>query len=110
MNYNAGKGEQKNWIVTEPHFDPRHQGKCEAIFCQGNGYLGVRHSTEESYIGQVRNCFVAGTFNKAAENEVTELPNAADVIGIDIYGNRAGKSVSRIDRGIVRYDFFNDIT
>jgi hypothetical glycosyl hydrolase len=84
MKYNKGTGEFKNWLVTETDFDPRFQGKCETIFCQGNGYMGMRTATEERYINQVRNTFVSGTFNKFDEYDVTELPNAADVSNIDI--------------------------
>lgn len=85
MKYNTGTGDLTNWIVEETSFTSTLQGKCEAIFCQGNGYLGVRCATEESYTGQVRNTFVAGTFNKFDESEVTELPNAADVTAVDIW-------------------------
>ena len=85
MKYNTGTGDLSNWIVEEADFTSKLQGKCEAIFCQGNGYLGVRCATEESYTGQMRDTFVAGTFNKFDEVEVTELPNAADVTAVDIW-------------------------
>jgi len=85
MNYTFGQGEYKNWMVCESDFNPNFQGKCEATFVLGNGYMGIRSSTEETYVGQIRNTFVAGTFNKCDADEVTELPNAADVVGIDIY-------------------------
>ncbi|AQG80077.1 glycoside hydrolase family 65 protein [Spirosoma montaniterrae] len=85
MKYNTGSGDLTNWIVEEAAFTPKFQGKCEAIFCQGNGYMGVRCATEESYTNQVRNTFVAGTFNKFDEYDVTELPNAADVTALDIW-------------------------
>lgn len=85
MQYNRGKGELRNWLVTETDFDTRFQGKCETIFCQGNGYMGMRTATEERYINQVRDTFVSGTFNKFDDNEVTELPNAADISNIDIF-------------------------
>jgi hypothetical glycosyl hydrolase len=84
MNYDKGTGELQNWLVTETDFDTRFQGKCETIFCQGNGYMGMRTATEERYINQVRDTFVAGAFNKFDDNDVTELPNAADVSNIDI--------------------------
>jgi len=84
MQYDRGTGELKNWLVSEKDFDSRFQGKCETIFCQGNGYMGMRAATEERYINQVRNTFVSGTFNKFDEYDVTELPNAADVSNIDI--------------------------
>jgi len=72
------------WKVYETAFHKDLQGKCEAILCLGNGYMGVRSALEENYTGQVRNMFVAGTFNRFDENEVTELPNAADMTAIEI--------------------------
>lgn len=84
MKYNAGIGEQKNWIVQESVFDERYLGKCEAIFAQGNGYLGIRNALEEGYTREVRDTFITGTFNKASDGEVTELPNIPDMTGITI--------------------------
>lgn len=84
INYSQGKGDLENWIVSEMEFNPDALGKCEAIMCLGNGYLGLRSATEEPYMRETRNLFVNGTFNKAEENEVTELPNLADVSKIDI--------------------------
>lgn len=82
MKYDAGKGSLTNWLVEESAFDAAFLGKCEAIFCQGNGYLGVRSALEEEYVGETRNLFVTGTFNKFDENEVTELPNIPDMTKI----------------------------
>lgn len=82
MQYTKGQGALKNWIVSEPSFNDSHLGKCETIMALGNGYLGVRSATEEAYVGEVRNTFVAGTFNKFDPHEVTELPNCADVFQI----------------------------
>lgn len=87
MNYHQGQESLENWIVAETDFKQKFQGKCEVIFGLGNGYLGIRSSTEESYLGQTRNMFVSGTFNKCNANEVTELPNVADVIRIDFFIN-----------------------
>ncbi|WP_163151048.1 glycoside hydrolase family 65 protein [Anoxybacillus sp. MB8] len=87
LQYNLGTGEYKNWIVSEVAFNPHALGKCEAIMALGNGYMGLRSATEESYVGQVRNLFVAGTFNQFDEYEVTELPNAPDVVELDIWLN-----------------------
>ncbi len=84
MLYTTRNKELENWLITETSFKAENQGKCEAIFGQGNGYLGMRHATEETYFGTRRNLFVAGTFNKFDEHEVTELPNAADVAALDI--------------------------
>ena len=72
------------WILAESSFDPDEQGKVEANFCLGNGYLGLRSATEENYLGQTRDLLVAGTFDCFSPEEVTELPNAADVTNIEL--------------------------
>lgn len=74
----------EEWILGEKGFDSRYLGKCESVMCLGNGYMCIRSATEEPYLGEKRDFFVAGTFNKFDENEVTELPNAADVINFYI--------------------------
>ncbi|AOV08587.1 glycoside hydrolase family 65 protein [Sporosarcina ureilytica] len=84
LNYSRGKGDLKNWLISEIDFSSNALGKCEATMSLGNGYMGMRSATEEPYIHETRNLFVNGTFNKAAENEVTELPNLADVTRLDI--------------------------
>lgn len=84
INYEKGQGDLKNWLIEESEFDTRHLGKFEAIFAQGNGYLGVRNALEERYVEETRDTFITGTFNKAGEDEVTELPNIPDVTAVDI--------------------------
>lgn len=95
LKYDAGQGEWSNWLVTETGFDPAHQGKGEAVLSLGNGYMGLRSATDENYVGQVRNWFVAGTFNKFDEHEVTELPNAADVTELSITLNGENFSLEK---------------
>lgn len=95
MNYNKGQGPKKNWILEEASFDERCLGKCEAVFCQGNGYLGLRNSLEEQYVGTTRNLFAAGTFNKASAAEVTELPNLPDLVNMEIQVNGERFSLNR---------------
>ena len=73
------------WILREDCFDADRLGKCEAIMSLGNGYMGLRSAAEEKYLGETRNLLVNGTFNKFDENEVTELPNAADVTAIELW-------------------------
>ena len=51
------------WIIGEKRFDSRYLGKYESILCLGNGYMCIRSATEETYPGETRNFFVAGTFN-----------------------------------------------
>ena len=72
------------WYVRERRFDKEALGKCEVVMSLGNGYLGLRSATEESYPGEIRDLFIAGTFDKFDEYEVTELPNAADTIRMEI--------------------------
>ncbi len=90
MKYDSGTGELAGWLVEESAFDPRYLGKCEAVFCQGNGYLGLRNALEEEYVGETRNLFVTGTFDRFDANEVTELPNMPDMtkIVLSIDGKR----------------------
>ena len=77
------------WKIIETDFNPTALGKVEANFCLGNGYLGLRSATEERYLGETRDLLVAGTFNRFSLEEVTELPNAADVTNIEITLNGA---------------------
>ncbi|MGI6107837.1 MAG: glycoside hydrolase family 65 protein [Lachnospiraceae bacterium] len=99
INYTKGTGELTDWLIEETVFNEETLGKCEAIFCQGNGYLGVRNALEESYLGETRDLLVNGTFNKAGENEVTELPNLPDITAMEI---RIDGERYALDRGTVR--------
>ncbi len=82
MRYDLGKGIKENWLVAEEGFDDAHLGKAEAIFCQGNGYLGQRAALEEAYAGETRDLLVAGTFDRFDDSEVTELPNLPDLTNL----------------------------
>lgn len=84
LNYSRGEGELENWLISETEFSSSELGKCEAVMYLGNGYMGIRSATEEPYIGEKRNFFVNGIFNCSQENEVTELPNLADIVQMDI--------------------------
>ncbi len=87
------------WILAEKGFDSRYLGKCESVMCLGNGYMCIRSATEEQYLGEKRGFFVAGTFNKFDENEVTELPNAADVIQVHI---EIGGEIFSLEKGEIK--------
>lgn len=87
IKYDLGHGDHEDWLVCEEKFDGRYLSKCEAVFCQGNGYLGVRHALEEEYTGTTRDMFVTGTFHKFYEDEVTELPNFPDFTKIELFIN-----------------------
>ncbi len=102
MRYNLGVGVDKNWTMTEEVFIQELLGKCEAVMSLGNGYMGIRSATEESYVGEVRNTFVAGIFNKFVDGEVTELANIADVIGMVIRIN--GERLDLITGKVIDYN------
>lgn len=88
LDYGKGSGDTKSWLITEMYFNDEVLGKAESIFSLGNGYMGVRSATEERYSKETRGHFIAGTFNKfSGDKEVTELPNAADMIEMELLLN-----------------------
>lgn len=72
----------QNWLVEETRIHPEAPRKFESILCLGNGYMGVRAATDESYEKTVRYTLVAGTFDKMERKNTTELPNAADTTAV----------------------------
>lgn len=79
-----------NWVVREDAFRPEYARKYESILCQGNGYMGVRAATEESYEKTVRYTLVAGTFDKMEGKNTTELPNCADTTEVYLFADGIG--------------------
>lgn len=92
----------EQWILEERRFLPEYIGKYEAIFTQGNGYLGQRAALDEPYVDQTRNLFVSGTFDRFDESEVTELPNLPDVTNIRLFVD--GREFSMIGGELERYN------
>ena len=90
------------WILGEDEFDPKFFSKVETCFNLGNGYLGLRSSSEEQYVGEQRDLIVAGTYNFFAEGETIELPNAADVTNIEFKFN--GDRLDLNQGEIIKYD------
>lgn len=86
-----------NWIISENSFDASALGKTEAVFCLGNGYIGLRSAAEEHYAGETRDLLVAGSFDRVSPDEVTELPNAADMTNIEITLNGERFDLTRGD-------------
>ena len=74
----------RGWLVREGEFSPESIRKYESILCQGNGYMGVRASLEESYERTSRCTLVAGTFDWAAHKNTTELPASADTTAVHL--------------------------
>ena len=101
MNYRKGTGAETSWIIEETSFHEKYTGKCESIFTQGNGYLGLRNSLEERYVDTVRGMFITGTFNKASKEEATELPNVSDIVNMEIELN--GERFSMTEDNLKEY-------
>ena len=101
MNYRKGTGAETSWIIEETSFHEKYTGKCESIFTQGNGYLGLRNSLEERYVDTVRGMFITGTFNKASKEEATDLPNVSDIVNMEIELN--GERFSMTEDNLKEY-------
>lgn len=95
MKYDRVIDGRRNWAVEETRFDPDHLAKCESIFSLGNGYLGLRSSLEEGYVGEKRGLFVAGTFNRSEADEAPELPNLPDITNAELTMNGCRFSMER---------------
>src|SRR4051794_37038518 len=71
-------------IIYENKFDLHSINKFASLMTLGNGYLGLRATYDEDYFEQTRGMYVAGIYNKAAENEPSDLVNLPDLAGIRI--------------------------
>lgn len=107
IQYDTGTGTAANWLIEETLFNGAHLGKCEAIFCQGNGYLGQRAALEEAYVGERRGLFVTGTFDRFSQQEVTELPNLPDMTALRLSLN--GERFSMDSGRLLRYSRVFDL-
>ena len=95
--------QNQPWIIKENSFDNNFLSKCESVFALGNGYLGVRSAFEENYIGEKRDMFVSGTFDRFDKSEVTELPNVPDFIQMEFVIN--GRNLDLNLGEITQYSF-----
>lgn len=64
--------QSANWVLEEKQFSSEYLAKYEALFTQGNGYLGQRAALDEHYWGETRNLFVCGTFDLFHDSEISE--------------------------------------
>lgn len=71
-------------VINENKFDLQSINKYATIMALGNGYLGLRAGHEEYYSEQTRGMYVAGVYNKFTANDVTEIVNLPDLIGMKI--------------------------
>ncbi len=83
-----------DWLIEEKEFRPEFARKYESILCQGNGYMGIRGATEETYEKTVRYGLVAGTFDKMERKNTTELPNFADVTALSLTADGVALSLT----------------
>lgn len=88
-HYEIEKEKNRLWL-TENSYAPLYELKTESIFAQCNGYMGVRAAHPFFSIEESRGMFLCGVFDKAYENEVTELVNCPDItwFGIEIDGEK----------------------
>ncbi|PGM52079.1 glycoside hydrolase family 65 protein [Bacillus sp. AFS053548] len=89
-------------VINENKFDLQSINKYATIMALGNGYLGLRASHEENYSEQTRGMYVAGVYNKFTSNDVTEIVNLPDLIGMKIEIN--GEIFSVLTGEILSYE------
>ena len=78
MLYYRAKEEGGLWLFENQN-DWKYANKTESVFTTANGYFGIRATHDFKYVDREPGLFVAGFFQKAGENEVTELINCPDV-------------------------------
>lgn len=73
----------KSFVLSENVFDLKNLKNYESIMCRGNGYMCIRASLEEEYIGEQRNTLINGVFN-APQGEVSEIAVLPDSVNCEI--------------------------
>jgi hypothetical glycosyl hydrolase len=87
--------------VKEEIFNIDSINKYASLMTLGNGYLGLRASHEEEYADQIKGMYVAGIYNKATKNGISEIVNLPDLTGIRIEID--GELFSLLDGEILSY-------
>jgi hypothetical glycosyl hydrolase len=100
--YYTPSAERNTWKLTEQHYDHHHTRKTEAIFAQGNGFIGMRAVQEEYALEKRPGLFVSGTFHKASGPEVPELPNILDITDTSI--EMDGEMFSLFTGSVLQYE------
>lgn len=91
----------KQQTVTEEIFSIDSINKYASLMTLGNGYLGLRASHEEEYTDQIKGMYVAGIYNKATNNGISEIVNLPDLTAIRIEID--GELFSLLDGEILSY-------
>lgn len=99
--YGVEKNEDGLFLV-EHTYDPDYALKTESVFAQCNGYFGVRASFDCRVLSESRGMFVGGFYQKANEDEVTELVNCPDLVEIRL--NLQGEWFSLDRCSVLRFD------
>lgn len=71
------------WKLTAASADIKRMKKREALWTQGNGYMGIRASFDEQYPSSVRSTLINGVFDSSAD-EPTELVALPDCTNFEI--------------------------
>lgn len=83
IHYAIEKQGGEIWL-RQKKYEPRFALKTESVFAQCNGYMGVRASLGLPSLDGKKGMFIAGLYNRAYEEEVTELVNCPDVTGYEL--------------------------
>lgn len=96
-HYKIEKDKERLWLI-EDGYSPLFEEKTESIFAQCNGYMGVRAVHPFLSIEEKRGMFLCGVFDKAYDDEVTELVNCPDVtwFGLEINGEKIHTDSTRM--------------
>ncbi|MQS75959.1 glycoside hydrolase family 65 protein [Companilactobacillus halodurans] len=82
MKFCVDTDNKNSWYIGTNNFDAEMANKMETLMFQGNGYFGIRATSEERQLNERRNMFVSGTFDEFP-SEVTELPNLPDLLNME---------------------------
>lgn len=83
LHYRVEQRDRDIFLV-EDVYDSRFALKTESVFAQCNGYMGVRGAFDGKVIEGNRGMFVAGFFNRAGKEDVSELVNCPDVTNLHL--------------------------
>lgn len=83
MKFCVDTNQNNSWCIGTKDYSLDNINKLETLMFQGNGYMGIRATSEEKQLNERRNMFVSGTFDAFAD-EVTELPNLPDLLNMEI--------------------------
>ena len=82
VHYQIEKETDRLWMKES--VSPEFELKTESVFAQCNGYMGIRAAQPLKTIEEQRGMFISGVFNKAYEDEVTELVNCPDLTWFEL--------------------------